>query len=284
MKKILKALICGFITCGLLACSQGTHESETVESKKDSIVFEETTLVDDDNTSFTINSISDSGDLSLKVSMKNKSNLNLMYSIDDVSINGLVEDPFWAKEVTAGNKANSSIDFYSHVLKEDGIDEVTKITFTLNIYDNDDWMADRLVQEEFTIYPYGDDKAKEYVREAKDTDIVFVDNENVKIVLDSVYEDEYEYTLKFYLENKTDKNLMYSINDAVVNGYMEDPFWACALGKNCKGYAKVCWYKSSLEEDGIDKIETIEMPFSVADNDHWELPYILEQTFTYQAK
>ena len=117
--------------------------------------FEEITLVDDKNCTVIIKNI----DLdalfgyTLNVFLENKTDKELMFSVDKVSVNGFMCDPFWASAVSAGKKANEQIHFSESDFKTNGIKEVTDISFTLNVYDNADWTADYLLEETFTVTP-----------------------------------------------------------------------------------------------------------------------------------
>jgi len=117
--------------------------------------FEEITLVDDENCTVIVKSI-DPNNLfgyTLNVYLENKTEKELMFSVDQVSVNGFMCDPFWASAVSAGKKANEQISFSESDFETNGIKEVTDISFTLNVYDNADWTADYLVEETFTVNP-----------------------------------------------------------------------------------------------------------------------------------
>ena len=87
----------------------------------------------------------------LKVFLENKTDKNLMFSVDDVSVNGFMCDPFWASTVAAGKKANEKITFSEKSFQENGIEVVEEITFTLHIYDSNDFTADSVLKETFTV-------------------------------------------------------------------------------------------------------------------------------------
>ena len=89
----------------------------------------------------------------VNVFLENKTDKELMFSVSEVSVNGYMCDPFWATTVSAGKKANEQITFFKSDLEANGIDDVEEITFTLNIYDNADWLAEYLVKESFTVTP-----------------------------------------------------------------------------------------------------------------------------------
>lgn len=134
---------------------QTTVPTTTVQPTTTAPQFEEITLVNDENCTVTVKGI-DADNLfgyTLNVYLENKTDKELMFSVDKVSVNGFMCDPFWASAVSAGKKANEQISFSESDFEANSIEEVTEISFTLNIYDNSDWTAEYLVEETFTVNP-----------------------------------------------------------------------------------------------------------------------------------
>ena len=115
----------------------------------------ELTLVDDENCTVIIKGYDEDALLGygVNVFLENKTDKELMFSVGEVSVNGYMCDPFWAQVVSAGKKANEQIIFFESDLVANGIENVTEITFTLNVYDNGDWLSEYLVKEVFTVNP-----------------------------------------------------------------------------------------------------------------------------------
>ncbi len=135
--------------------AQTTVPATTVQPETTAPQFEELVLVDDANCTVIIKGV-DADNLfgyTLNVFLENKTDMELMFSVDEVSVNGFMCDPFWASTVSAGKKANQQISFAESDFEANGITEVSDISFTLNVYDNNNWLADHLVEETFTINP-----------------------------------------------------------------------------------------------------------------------------------
>ena len=118
-------------------------------------VFTEITLVDNETCTVIIKGIDEENlfGYALNVFLENKTDKELMFSLDKVSVNGFMCDPFWASTVSAGKKSNDQITFMDSDFETNGIEEVTEITFTLKVYENGDWLAGNLVEETFTVNP-----------------------------------------------------------------------------------------------------------------------------------
>ena len=115
----------------------------------------ELTLVDDENCTVIIKGYDADALLGygVNVYLENKTDKELVFSLGEVSVNGYMCDPFWATTVSAGKKANEQITFFESDLEANGIENVEEISFTLNVYDNADWLAEYLVKESFTVNP-----------------------------------------------------------------------------------------------------------------------------------
>lgn len=174
MMKILSFFTALGLVCSLAACvsepsgqETGTDPSEATapsisetqpqDDPADVPVdpFEELVLIDDENVTIKVTGVEPDGlfGYTLNVFIENKTELQLMFSVDNVSVNGFMCDPFWASVVDAGKKANEQICFMESDFDRNGIEEVTDVTFTLKVYDSNDLMKDDLIEETFTVNP-----------------------------------------------------------------------------------------------------------------------------------
>ena len=242
--------------------------------------FEAVTAVDNDQCAVTIKSIDSGSKLSLKTVLENKSEeKTYMFSVDSASINGVECDPFFATEVAPGKKANKDIEFRLGELEDNGVGEATDVKLVFRIHDSDDWMADPVAYETVHVYPLGEDKAELFVRQEQDTDVVLADNESAAVIAVGCEQDD-DFTVQLYLVNKTDRNLMFSVDDASVNGYMVDPFYAHEVMSETSCFSEISWYESKLEENDIETVEDVEFTLRIHDADDWMADDIFNETVT----
>ncbi|MCD8383124.1 MAG: hypothetical protein LUC30_09515 [Clostridiales bacterium] len=264
-----------------------TEEDESIESdtEETETSFEELVVVDNDECAITITGI-DADNIwgyTLTALLENKSSdKTYMFSVDDASINGVKCDPYFASEVTAGKKSNEEISFYnSDTLEENGITVFTDIELTFSVYDNDDWTADDVANVTVHVYPYGEENATTFERENLDTDIVLVDNEYVTVIVTGCeYDDVWGYAVNLYLVNKTDSKVMYSVDNASVNGYMVDPYYADTVAAGTCAFSSMYWYSEDLEDNGITEVDEIEFELNIYDNDDWAVDNYVSETIT----
>ncbi|MCD7837334.1 MAG: hypothetical protein LUG65_00280 [Clostridiales bacterium] len=267
--------------------SEVSEANENETSKNDEqteITFEELVVVDNDECTITITGLDPNNiwGYAVDAQFENKSSdKTYMFSVESASVNGVSSDPYFASEVTAGNKSNEEINFPDSDLAEYGVEEFTDIVITFRVYDSDDWEAEDAAYETVHIYPYGEENVVAFVREARDTDNVIIDNDYVTVIVTGYeYDDIWGYTVNLYYENKTDTEVMLSVDDASVNGYMIDPFYAETVAAQTCAFSEVSWYEEELEENGISEVEEIAFQLTAYDNEDWTGDYFVNETIT----
>ena len=312
MKRFLAFLLCAVMLLSFAACGRSeepaptaaptapaalptdavqtdapTDPAEVTEPAPAVTAPENLVIIDNESATFILTRVEESEHLGMQLHVQciNKTDRALIFSWDMVSVCGYMYDPFWAEEVAAGKIANSTIDLDTYALEKMGIISVGEITFTLRIYDSEDWMEAPIVLDVFTIYPTGlnAETVRFPVREETAGQVVVADDENVRFVIEwADDEDSYAYTVYAYMENKTDKNLMFAWDLVSVNGLMVDPFWATVVAAGKNACSAITFYRSDLTENGITDVNEIEFTLTVSDYENWDAVNLLDKTFTYQ--
>lgn len=83
----------------------------------------------------------------------NKTDTQVMFSTDGVSVNGYMADPYFATTVNAGKSAFSSITWSESTLSANGITQVDTIEFTLRAYNALNWQEADFVNAAFSLKP-----------------------------------------------------------------------------------------------------------------------------------
>lgn len=252
--------------------SSSENGNDNVGDKKDEnqITFTEVTAVDNDECSIKITGIDVDNfwGFTLKAQLENKSaDKTYMFSVESAAINGVQCDPFFASEVAAGKKSNNEISFTDNTLEKNGVGDYTDIELTFRVYDSNEWTAEPVAKETIHIYPYGEDKAVQFVRESQSNDNIIIDNDFVTVIVTGYENDEIlGYTVNLYFLNKTDKDVMFSVDEASVNGFMADPFYATTVIAGKCAFGSMSWSNSTLEDNGITTVEEIEFKMRAYDS------------------
>lgn len=267
--------------------SEKTEETaqETVKepAKEETAAFEPFTAIENDECAVIVKDIKEGGltDCTVRLALENKSSdKTYMYAAEAVCVNNIQVSSLFATTVAPGKKSNDDLIISDAALKENGIKKFSDIEVFMRIYDSEDWSADPVAQESFHIYPYGEENVEHFTRSDSPDDIVLADTDDVKIIVTG-YDSKsvFGYTVKLYLENKTDRDVMFAVENASVNGYMADPFFATSLKAGRCQFANVTWMDSVLKENDIENVETIEFGLRAYDMNDFMNNYV-EETFT----
>lgn len=215
------------------------------------------------------------------VYMENHSEQTLMFTLDDVSINGFMCDPFWSFSLPSGKKAHDFIIFYQSDLDLFGITEVTELEFLLSAYLDEDWLSDAIVQESFTIHPVGEEAVTSSSYTVQDGDIVLFNTKDCTMILTGFAVDEERgYFATAYLENNSDTSLTFTLDDAAINGVDCEPYWAATVLPGKKSVCYITWSNYVLEQSNITTVETLTLPVRVYDQNFVDKPDYVNETFT----
>ena len=130
---------------------------EPTSAPTQAVLTENLVLMDNENLTFTITKFDDNAHLGLQMQVycENKSDRPMIFSLDGVSVCGIMYDPFWAQEVDAGKAAYSTVSFDTFELEQYGVLSPDEISFRLSVIDSEEWMNAPFADEHFTVYPTG---------------------------------------------------------------------------------------------------------------------------------
>lgn len=160
MKKLVYLMIALLIIIAIvitvIAC--GKKKAETPEKIMPTDISEEivktVTVIDNPEYSvvFTNYDTDEFGDFYIDVMCENMiENKVLVFSVDRVSVNNYMIDPWWAVEVKPGCVSNSTIWFTAEDLKRNNIDHVINVNFDISVYNSDDLLEDSIYEENFDL-------------------------------------------------------------------------------------------------------------------------------------
>lgn len=219
----------------------------------------------------------------VNVTCENTSHKKLLFSVSGAAVNGYMLDSDWSLEVAPGKTEESQIIFGQPLLTRHGFSVIDDIQLDLYVVNANNWMDDPVFEGKAELYPSG--KAPEEVwppeRMYLPGEQIIEDNGTFAFVL---LEEEPDgpggYTLRTYIENRTDRNLMMSWENVSVNDSLIDPYWAVGImaGKRC--YADIVFPKAEFEKNGIIDVGEIGLTMTVYDSDDWMAPALYNSTFT----
>lgn len=285
MKKIIALLLALLLLFSFAACGGEKKEKEydmqqDIEIDQtqtpDTPVFKDVVLLDNDFATVTVTGTDPDNmwGYTLQVQVVNKSQQELSVTVENASVNDVMCDPLFLTDVSPGKEANEEMNFMADV------GDITKIELELKAYDPETF-ADIFV-ESCAFYPMGEAEAKPFVRTPVAGEQVVFDNENCTMIILSAGADDLGYSAEVYLQNKTDKNLMFYLDDSELNNKEVDGLWAAEVAAGKQAFTSITWFAQDLEDNGIDTVQQIRMDLEVSDADDWMAEDLLEIEYTYK--
>ncbi len=117
-------------------------------------------------------------------------------------------------------------------------------------------------------------------KELNFSETVVVDHQECMIKITEIHPDSLlGFTLKVQLENKsTEKDYVFSVQSAAINGVQCDPFFATTVAAGKKANDDICFLDSKLEKNNVGDYTDIELTFRVYNSDNW-----LEDEVVYET-
>ena len=250
------------------ASSESTSEVKD-ETTSVEVTVEEKVLVDQDDVKITATSLEDGlFGTELKLLVENNSDKGLTFQARNASVNGYMVDTMMSEDVAAGKKANTSLTFSTSGLKDCGIDVIADMQFYFHIFTSDSW-DDYLDTDMINIETSA---AGSYSQVYDDSGEVFYDQDGIKIVGKglSAKDSFFGPGLIVYIENNSSKDFTVQVRDTSVNGFMVDTSMSQDVVVGKKAITAVTFFSSSLEENGITDITSVETSFHIFDMQNWD--------------
>ncbi len=276
-KKLLTVLvICLFCLLALGSGSSSDSENENISSdtttkQEDvSVTIDEEVIFDQNDVVITAKEIvTDSiWGQGIKVLIENNSSSDVTVSCDALAVNGYMLTDFLYETVTAGQKANSTIYCLSSELKNAGISGIGEVDIWFYLLNPDTYERIYEASEPSII------KTSAYDTIDTSLDIggsEILNQDGIRIVAKYVDEDSFwGKSVLIYAENNSGRNVSITSDDTSINGYMIDGYYYADIKDGYKAFDSLEFFDSTLEENGIEKIENLKLKFTCFDLDSYK--------------
>lgn len=238
--------------------------------------FQAQTLVDNEECTIILQSVGYDDDYGYywTVDFQNKTDDKTLCAItSSSSLNGIPADTSWFPEIGPGVKTTEVVSWDKVGLEIYGVkpQDIDTVKLHIDVYDEAEWDVsnrDDPVDDDFVIYPKGEENATEPKHEIQPTDIVLFDNNACSMVVCGFYSDSFMgYTAKAYYENKTNDRIDVILDKGSINGFECTPEGTTLLEPHSNAYVDIRWqeYAETYAENGNDptSITEIVMPVFV---------------------
>lgn len=231
-------------------------------------------LVDNDSITATVTGytpMSEDGP-AFDVELVNKTDKTLCFSAYDVSVNGFMVDPYWAKRVDPGEQKTGTMAWDPDDLAESGINYIETVEARLWVYDDQDYEADDVFNDVVT-WTADTSNAEGPACETPEFDFTAVPalsgNVSVSVV---AFDEDYDNgpTMTMFVKNDSDTTVLVRAENVTVNGKQCSPYWFEKLAPGKAVYSHCHWDMTALKTAGVEAIEKVDMKITAADDATYE--------------
>lgn len=255
---------------------QGTEQPQEIDQQQEieppqgkEVTISETVLVDEGGVKITAKSLSFDGIFGpeIKLLIENNSGKDLTVQGRKASVNGYMVETIMSVDVVDGKKANDTLTFLKSDLNACGIETIADMEFSFHIFTTSGW-DDYLDTTQIQLKTSAADT---YEYTFDDSGDVAYDGNGAKIVVKGLDDSSFLGSgILVYIENNGDKDFTVQVRDVSVNGFMIDPIFSSEVMAGKHAIDTITFMGSSLEENDIAEIETVELSFHIFESSGWE--------------
>lgn len=186
---------------------------------------------------------------------ENKTDSELNFSADFVSVNDRMTDPYWFKQVAPETAADSEMLF---IVPDCGL--IQEIRFSVSVAELEDDFG------EFCIYPVGIPETEPVFEwpDLTDASILFEKDFLTAAVTECGSDGIFGYAVKITCENFSEQNLTLTLENTEINGIPVESFWNMALGHEKFGVSEAIFFEEDLTAAGITSVDSFDFDLVVS--------------------
>ncbi|MBQ7027073.1 MAG: hypothetical protein IJN14_01590 [Ruminococcus sp.] len=270
MKKIITAVIAAVTLLSCAGCSLKKDSSDTDNKQKISALkvgnpvvpeIEKEVIWETDRIRVSTEFFK-RAETGLKIKIENKSNtdLQLVTGVSSLYVNDCAFTDLMFADVPAGETLCDTIELYSSIVREYGIEEIHRVEFSLEAEYNGDF-TDKEKSDTIIVGDKSDEWRKDF--KAPDGQLLW-DSDGIKII-SLGFSGEIIPVLSVYIENNTGKEIDAHLTWADVNGLDVDLLSKSLHGYIQNGKKRICQYDMDeiMKESGEDSLKVFGLNFDI---------------------
>lgn len=236
-------------------------EEEKDPVKPSGTSIEEQTLLEQDGLKISAAEwVEDEEGSGIKLLAENTSGKDLTLKCNALIVNNYMIPTRFSSSVAAGEKAAETLYISSSELQAAEIDSIGQIELYFHVYDAYNYLTvfdSDCVTIKTSEYDSMDVKVLDDGKE-------LLNQDGIKIIGKYVDENSsWGTAVLLYIENKSGKNIGIDCDTLSVNGFMVTPIFTSEVYNDKMAVAGITIVSSDLEDNGIEKVEEVEMQFEI---------------------
>jgi len=248
---------------------QSSNSSPETSSSSKGITIEESILFDQGGIKITAKKIDTNGFFGPEITflIENDSSDSITVQARKMSVNGYMIEPMMSADVAAGKKANASLTLTKTDLDLAGITTIADIELSFHIFDSESWDT-ILESDQIRIETSA---AKDYNYKYDDSGLSVYNKNGIEIIAKGTSSKDSIFGPSLIIDiiNSSNTDITVQVRDVSINGFMIDTIFSSDILAGKHSIDAVIFMNSSLEENGIDNIEDIELSFHIFNADTW---------------
>lgn len=214
-------------------------------------------LIDNDTYTVAVDKIEVDEDFYVTISLTNKTQGALNFTLYNPAINGLMYDDGQDNQyLEAGQSDTMEIRIRDAWLEKYGIEKITEIYLTLESMDSNYRFQETLLMP---IYPFGESEVEYYVYEPEENDALVAETENIRVY--ARLEGLSYCDVIFYVENLSADVARFYCDTATVNNGMLDIFFNHYIAPGKGGYVDKSIFDDDLASAGVSVEDVVKFSF-----------------------
>ncbi len=206
----------------------------------------------------------------IAVLIENDTFKNIGVQCNSIVVNNYMISDIFSSTVAAGKKINDTITLLSSNLEEAGIETISEVNISFNVFDSDSY--DTLFDtDEISIKTSAYGTVEQPVM---DSGKELLNTNGVRIVGRYVTEDSiWGAGVLLYIENTSNSDVLVQCDNMSINGFMVTPYFSSQVNKGRMALTPITILSSDLEENGIDEVKDLELSFHIINPKSYDTIY-----------
>jgi hypothetical protein len=263
-RRIALMLVLTFMMTMFAACADKADKKEEAEAAP---ALAETVIFDEGGITVTVTALKDSMlGPELAVEIANESDSNIAFVSWECIINGITVGSSSYIEAPAGETTEGSIWFYESDMEMAGIETIATIDCPdASIIDSDSYAT--LYKTSFELTTTA---GKDFEQSVDDSGDVVYKAQGITVISQTYTDDTYGKSVCLLVRNESGKEIALETMDTVINGKEVAAGFYDTIFQDTVRFCTFDLYTAGLEDNGIDKIETIRFSLRLFDENTFD--------------
>lgn len=199
--------------------------------------------------------------------IENNTQKDIYIDIDTLTVNGFAVSDYFSEDLSAGNKANCTLDIHSYNTEVNNIKSVGEVKLSFGIYDG----YEKICSTPAFTAALDENYVPELIDRSEFSPIA--ENNGVSLYYSGMESDEdtRSISLKLYLENNSDKAVRFSLSDVYVDNFKISTYDIGKCPSDSRTFIEIYISADDAKLNGFSSPQKLVFNFYCSDDDRNEM-------------